>query len=947
MGLVARDEERARLEEALAAAALGDGALVLLAGEAGVGKTALAEALAAGCSGLVLRGAAQHASAAPYAPIVAVLRAYLHAVPGGLDRCGPLTAHLGLLVPELGPPPPGGDRATVFEAVRCALAEMASDRTILVLLDDLQWCDDVTLELLAALAGPLVELAMLVVATYRTDELPREHRLRWLRSELRRAGRLDEVRVEPLDAAGTRDLLDHALDDRASGGLARAVHDRTQGIPFFVQELAAALVAGGRIRPGRHGLELTESGELPVPATVRDAVLMRMAGVSAQARTAAEAAAVAGERFDLETVAPLAGESGLLELLEQGLLEEPEPGVAAFRHALAREAVYADVPWLRRRRLHAALADTLARQGGPSLQIATHRLGARDTDGARIALVAAAAEFAAVHAYRDAARAARRAIEEWPEEDIAGRLEVLERYAHCAELAGELAEAVRAWREVGELRAAAAPGRALADAERRLAGVYELQGDRERAIAARRVAAEAYAANDLPAEAAAERLVAGNFLRLSADHSGAVELALAAGREADAAGRVDLRARALGLEGLARTKRGEFERGLQTIRAGLSLALEHDLTAVAGELYQRLSVAIYDSADYRPAQEALETALTLCRATGERGGEIACVSCLAYVLRELGEWERGAALCRELIAADSATWVAQGLLGTMEAFRGRLRPARRLLVASLAVSTVVDHYNMRVDSTAALAFVAEAEGDDAGAAELHRTLLARWRRSEDHHYAIGALRAAAAYFATRGAEADARACAEALAAIAADTGHTEALAALAAALGEAALLDGDPEAAAEQLGRAVELHGALDLPYERAWVQLRAGAALAAAGEREPALELLRDSYRGARRLGARPLAMRAAAEVAALGESLELRLGRRAAAEHDGAGLTRRELEVVRLVAVGRTNREIAGELFLSTRTVDMHVRNILAKLDCRSRTEASGRARELGLLA
>jgi DNA-binding NarL/FixJ family response regulator len=98
--------------------------------------------------------------------------------------------------------------------------------------------------------------------------------------------------------------------------------------------------------------------------------------------------------------------------------------------------------------------------------------------------------------------------------------------------------------------------------------------------------------------------------------------------------------------------------------------------------------------------------------------------------------------------------------------------------------------------------------------------------------------------------------------------------------------------------------------------------------------------------VGARPLAAEAAAEVAALGESVVRRLGRRAVADADGAGLSRRELEVVRHVAAGRTNREIAQELFLSPRTVDMHVRNILRKLDCRSRVAAAQRAGELGLL-
>jgi DNA-binding NarL/FixJ family response regulator len=121
---------------------------------------------------------------------------------------------------------------------------------------------------------------------------------------------------------------------------------------------------------------------------------------------------------------------------------------------------------------------------------------------------------------------------------------------------------------------------------------------------------------------------------------------------------------------------------------------------------------------------------------------------------------------------------------------------------------------------------------------------------------------------------------------------------------------------------------------------------LAAAGEREQALEHLGAAYRTARKLGARPLAAEAAGEVAKLGESVASRLGKRAAADIEGAGLTRRELEVVRLVAEGRTNKEIAQELVVSPRTIDMHVRNTLRKLDCRSRVEAARRAGELGLL-
>ena len=126
----------------------------------------------------------------------------------------------------------------------------------LVLLDDLQWSDGATLELLAALAAPLRELPMLVVAAYRSDEVGRGHPLRRLRADLRRGRLLRELIVAPLDAAASAALAERELGAAPSPRLADALYDRTQGVPFFVQELAAALQAGGRVRPGADGLEL-------------------------------------------------------------------------------------------------------------------------------------------------------------------------------------------------------------------------------------------------------------------------------------------------------------------------------------------------------------------------------------------------------------------------------------------------------------------------------------------------------------------------------------------------------------------------------------------------------------------------------------------------------------------------------------------------------------------
>jgi len=817
-----------------------------------------------------------------------------------------------------------------------------------VVLDDLQWSDDATLELLPALAESLTELPLLLVAVHRSDGLPRDHALRRVRHELRRGGCLDEIVLGPLKPSESADLLQEILESAPAPSLARAIHDRTQGVSFFVEELARALLLTNSLTEGRKGLELAKGGEVPLPDTVRDAVLIRASELSPEGRSAAEAAAVAGEEFDLELLAEVSSPDGMAELLTSGIVVERDGGRAKFRHALTREALYADVPWLQRRVLHRRLAAELEATGAKAMEVATHWLGARHETEARDALLRAAEESRAVHAYRDAARAGCRALELWPEgEDEARRVETLQSYANSAELGGELAEAARAWREICAIRQAEqGTGEAYAAAQSRLAAVHDMRGDREVALAARAAAAEVYAATGQHAEAAVERLAMANYLRFAARHSEAIELAQAAVRDAEQAKRLDLRARALGLEGVAKAKRGEYEDGLKTVRAGLTLALEHDLTPVAAELYQRLSVVLYDSADYRRARETLDSALELCRAADEPVTEVACVTCMVYVLRECGEWAEALKLGRELIDSGTAVWVAKGILGVIYVAQGKLSSARRMLSSSLATASQVDHYNMTVDAITGLAQVAAIEGDAQETAERCRSLLALWESSEDHHYAIQGLRFSAGFFSREGDLAQAQACAEALARISSETGHTDALAALASAIGETALATGDAETAAEQLAHAVQLHRSLDLPYERAQIELRAGVALAASGEKELALERLGDAYRTAKKLGARPLAAEAAGMVAALGESIVKRLGARAAADASGAGLSRRELEVVRHVAAGRTNREIAQELFLSPRTVDMHVRNVLRKMDCRSRVEVAQRVGELGLL-
>src|SRR5919198_2429876 len=375
--LVGRQAERERLTEAIEKARRGAGSLVLIAGEAGVGKTRLAEEVATAAGLPTLWGRTTHAAAPPYAPIVAALRAYLRADPGGFDDCGSLRAHLALILPELGGGARATDLATLFEAVHRAFEQIARKPHVVVL-DDLQWSDEATLDLLAALAEPLTELPLLMLAAYRSDGLPRDHRLRQLRHDLRRGGHLDELTLDPLDPEETGELLARILADPPARSLTRAIHDRTQGMPFFVEELARALSMTNALTPGPRGLELARTGEVPLPESIRDAVLIGVSELSSEARSAADAAAVAGEAFDLDLVARMSSAAGLAELLELGVVVEAGPGEGAFRHALTREALYADLPWLERRGLHRRLAESLAEAEAGGMELATHWLGARE-----------------------------------------------------------------------------------------------------------------------------------------------------------------------------------------------------------------------------------------------------------------------------------------------------------------------------------------------------------------------------------------------------------------------------------------------------------------------------------------------------------------------------------------------------------------------------------------
>jgi predicted ATPase len=460
--LVGRDAECGALRSRLAISRAGPVPLVLVTGEAGAGKTTLVEHVLASTSTPVLRGRAAAWACPAYEVVASALRPAVRSV------VEPLPAVLAQVMPELGALPAEPSPAALAAAVCSVLAAVAGGRALTLFLDDLQWADEASLDLLVALADAACGLPVALVGCYRSDELPRGHRLRAVRALLRRNHRLAEIELGPLSDDNVRHMLTSLWGAAPQSALAAVVASRADGLPFAVEELAFALRDGGRLAYRNGAVTLTGAGAAPVPEGIREAVLLRVSRLTDEERALLEAAAVAGIDFDVDIVLAIAGAAVWPDgFTGSGLLTEARDGRAAFRHPLTQEAAYADIPWSRRRRLHRALASTLADHDAASALIAVHHLAARDWGPARRALLAAAEEHYAVHAYRDAARALRTALEHWPSgEQDDSRLAVIDRLARCTEMCSEYADAVMLLRELADGHERRGDSRALASTYR-------------------------------------------------------------------------------------------------------------------------------------------------------------------------------------------------------------------------------------------------------------------------------------------------------------------------------------------------------------------------------------------------------------------------------------------------------------------------------------------------
>ena len=374
---VAREWELATLEAGLEDALAGRGRLFLLVGEAGIGKSRLADEFAARAKergALILWGRCWEAGGAPaYWPWVQSLRTYLRRrTPEALrTELGGRTPELAQLLPELGelgtdlqPPPtvdPDSARFRLFDSVAAFLRSAARGQTLVLVLDDLHAADEPSLLLLRFLASELAEIPIVVVGTYREEEAVEEEPVSANLSELRRLPSR-ELRLGGLAKDDVASYIERATGTTPSPKLVEAIHRETEGNPLFVGEVVRLLAAEGRLT------EAPQPGwRLQIPPGLHEVIARRLRGLSKECRRLLTLAAVLGREFSLEALEQVSDstEDELLEVLDEAfaarvLADVPgADGRLRFSHARVRDALYDDISLARRAQLHRRIGEAL------------------------------------------------------------------------------------------------------------------------------------------------------------------------------------------------------------------------------------------------------------------------------------------------------------------------------------------------------------------------------------------------------------------------------------------------------------------------------------------------------------------------------------------------------------------------------------------------------------
>ena len=989
--LIGRERELGRLVALLDQAAAGEPIVALVSGDAGIGKTRLIAELAARAAErdfTVLSGrCAELGDSVPYLPLADALRNATTGpvAPALLDA---LTARpvLGRLLPDRGSAEqPGADvpgmaQQQLFGAVLGMLAEIAADRAVLLILEDLHWADRSTRDLLTFLSRVLHRERVAVIATYRTDDLHRSHPLRAVVGELIRLPSVTDVELGPLPGPAMAQYLTSLAGKRLEAAAVDAIIRRAEGNAYYAEELLAASADGSELPAGLAGL-----------------LLARVERLSPAGQQVLRTAAVAGRRMNDEIVRQAAGlaapeyEEGVRESVANQLLVPDGDEGYAFRHALIREAVYADLLPGERTRLHARLAELLSDEirlaavPGSAAELAHHYLASHDIPGAFVASVRAGKEADRLAAPAEAHRHFDQALGLWDRVTEPEKLAGIDRgwlafdSANNTAASGDVVRAVHQLRRLRDyLDAATDPvlvnrvgerlayflletDEAVTAADAAKAAVDVLPEEPPRWERARALATHAqtllYTENDETARARADQALAAATvaaapwveadalvtLGLLEERAGepkkAVRLFTMANQQALDAGVLGVQLRAAFQLSRTHLERGDLADASRTAHQGLRLAEDAGLGLAPYGLDLKYThyLAHYADGDWDHAQQVADGFVV--RVTSVAEARLSAMALFIDVARGSPRVTERRAWLRPFWPADGfGAYIARGLLAEYALWQGDVAAAAR--EAAEIVESQVKYtggYSPPVIRVAAIGVGAQAD------------LAARARAAGDTAAAAAAVEAARNLVeAAREGAAYRRRPKFAL--------GVEGRAWLARAEAEWRRAQDDNDPAAWQAVVDVFAPGFV---YESARSRWRLAEALAEAGRRDEAQQEWLLAFEAADRLGALPLrtALTDLARRARLRASGPAGTGGTSETGGTGAGqgsapfasplagLTAREREVLRLLAAGRSNREIAAELFIAPKTASVHVSNILGKLGAASRTEAAAIAHRGGV--
>ena len=959
---IGRTTELAELESALERAIRGEPSLALVGGEEGVGKSRLVRELSeraqdAGAR-VLIGGCAELGQSVPY---LAVAEALGDLAPGA-DKRPP-----GPIAPE-----------RVYELFLGFLRELCNEQPVVLTVEDAHWADRSTLDLLAFLVRQARDERLLLIVTFRSDELGHREDLRAFLAQAARSPGTVRLELECFSREEADAQLEGILGAPADADLADAVFQRSEGNAFMAEELLATAPDERADR---------------IPPTLRDAILARLVPLGPDAKRAVRVAAASGRRVHhglLEAIAgldPARLEEALREVVShEVLVPDPDGGTFAFRHTLMHEVVAGELLPGERARLHAAFARALEAEphlagGGAAMaagEIAHHWRQAGDARQALASAVRAGLAAERVHAPAEVQDHLERALALWglvPDaEAVTGhdRVDLLARVAEAYAARGTLDHALASVDEALALARETWEPDAVALLHQRRSWYAWNAGDAAAALQSCQAAVELVPERPAELEWAEVLAAAGLVLTLIGHHDESTvccQEALELARRHGARREEGLALAPLGMNLCAA---GEVDAGIEAMRRAHAIARDSGGSWELGQVAINLSAELIRAGRYDEAVEvALGDAQPLRRAGFELSVGLFARLNAAEAHLHAGRWGEADALCSEVVRRRPTGVTGlrvKVLLAELAIRRGERDEARRHLAAARGIGSgpIGEGFDSIVERLEA--HLAVWEGRPADAAARVEEALAFIQRYDDPIYvlrlaAVGARAEADLAERARAAREGARKVREAIggAARLRETARRRAAGRSPPGTEEAALLatiDAE-QARAEGAHRpalwataveAWEAHG--HVPWI-AYARWRAAEALV--GARAPRAEVARalaSARELAARLGTAPveqevdlLARRARIEFPAP-EAAGPAPGPVLPAGVERLGLTAREIDVLQLLAAGRTNRQIAAELYISARTAGVHVSSILRKLSVSTRGEAAAAAHRLGLV-